>query len=182
MGDAAFSILYIDVEYMDRRALRRVLELAKEGLPVCLKGAPMEPGYIKSGDYTELLNQLKSLDNVSNDLSEVVDHPAFITGERIPAYWCRVELDGTHYVFLAQKGSKDLTYPVYCGQSFMDQSDFMELTLNLNGVSITRNFEFKPYQSLMLRISPEGSLDSVDITYEPNDPVIRPREEQRMYF
>jgi hypothetical protein len=93
-----------------------------------------------------------------------------------------VEDDGTHYIFLAQWLSKDLQYPVYSGQSFMNQSDFKELTLNINGKTITQKFEFKPYQSLMLRITPDGELEFMDISFVPKDPVIRPREPQKMYF
>jgi len=182
VGDAKFSALYIDVEYMDVRALKRVLELAKEGLPVCLKGPLKEPGKIKSGQYANLLLELINLQNVSEDLKLIIDHPPLIQGDSIPDYWCRVEKDGTHYLFLAQWPSKDLKYPVYSGQSYMGASDFRELTLNINGKTIKQSFEFKPYQSLMLRISASGEVESVDISFLPKEPIVRPREKQRMYF
>src|SRR5687768_8817357 len=51
VGDAAFSLLYIDVQFMDIRALKRVLQLAKQGLPVCLKQHPKQPGRNKSSDF-----------------------------------------------------------------------------------------------------------------------------------
>ena len=124
VGDAEFSVLYIDVEYMDARALKRVLALAKKGLPVCLKRAPNEPGKIKSGEYADMLDELASLQNVSEDFEQVIDHPPLIQGDNLPEYWCRVEEDGTHYLFLAQGPSKDLKYPVYSGQSHMEKSDF----------------------------------------------------------
>lgn len=182
VGDAQFAALYIDVEYMDVRALRRVLELAKKGLPVCLKRAPKQPGKVKSADYENLLSELASLKNIADDFREVIRHPPLILGDSIPEYWCRVTDDGTHYLFLAQQHSKDLQYPVYSGQSFMNQSDFLELTLHVNGKTVKQNFEFKPYQSLMLKFTPDGRMESIDITFIPKDPVIRPREQQRMYF
>lgn len=182
IGDARFSALYIDVNYMDVRALRRVLELAQAGLPVCLKGEVMQPGKVKSDDYAKLLTDLKALPNVSDDFAQVVDHPPFIQGDSIPEYWCRVLEDGTHYVFLAQLPAKGLVYPVYSGQSLMKQSDFRELTINVNGKVIKQNFEFKPYQSLLLKISPEGEMEYLDITYYPRNPIVRPREQQRMNF
>ncbi len=182
VGDAQFSTLYIDVEYMDVRALRRVLQLAKKGLPVCLKRSPQQPGKIKSEDYANLLNELTSLKNVTQDFKQVINHPPLIQGDSIPEYWCRVGNDGTHYLFLAQWHSKDLQYPVYSGQSFMNQSVFRELTLHVNGKTIKQNFEFKPYQSLMLKISPSGKFEYMDITFIPKDPIIRPREKQRTYF
>lgn len=182
VGDAQFSLLYIDVEYMDVRALKRVLEIAKQGLPVCLKRAPKQPGKMKSIGYEDMLTELSSLPNISGDFNKLIQHPPLIQGESLPEYWCRVGEDGSHYIFLAQYPAKDLRYPVYSGQSAMQQSDFEELTLHVNGHSITQRFEFKPYQSLMLKISPKGEMEMMDITFVPKDPVIREREEQRMYF
>lgn len=182
VGDAQFSTLYIDVEYMDERALRRVLELAKQGLPVCLKRLPKEPGKTKSEDYATALSELAALKTVSEDFKQVMHHPPLLQGDSIPEYWCRVEKDGTHYVFLAQWNSKDLKYPVYCGQSYMYQSEFKKLTLTVNGKSISRNFEFAPYQSLMLKITPDGKLEFEDIAFVPKHPVIRARVKQKTYF
>jgi len=181
-GDAQFSSLYIDVKYMDARALKRVLELAKLGLPVCLKRLPEEPGKMKSGNFAMLLSELTSLKNVSDDFKQVVTHPPLISGDSIPEYWCRVENDGTHYLFLAQWNSKDLKYPVYSGQSYMYQPEYKRLTIHVNGKTISRSFEFEPYQSLMLRITPDGKLDFVDITFVPRHPVIRARVKQKTYF
>ncbi|MGB3074199.1 MAG: hypothetical protein WBB36_02700, partial [Chitinophagales bacterium] len=93
-----------------------------------------------------------------------------------------VTKDGTYYLFLAQPFAKDLKYPVYSGQSLMEHSDFRDLTLNINGKVIHQKFEFKPYQSLMLKITPNGKMEFVDITFVPKAPVVRPREEQKMYF
>lgn len=182
VGDAAFSTLYIDVDYMDVRSLKRILALAKQGLPVCLKRVPKEPGHIPSGVYAELLKDLTSLTTVSPDFRSVVGHPPLIQGDSIPDYWCRVETNGTHYLFLAQPLSKDLAYPVYSGQSFMKESMFRELTLTVNGQTIRRQIEFKPYQSVLLRIDPKGKVEQIDITFIPKDPIIRPREQQRMNF
>ena len=182
VGDAKFSTLYIDVGYMDVRALRRVLELAKKGLPVCMKRNPMQPGYSKSADFNSLLIELSSLKNVSSNFIDVIKHTPLIQGDSIPDYWCRVDQDGNHYLFLAQSRSKDLTYPVYSGQSLMKQSEFKELTLHINGKTILQNFEFKPYQSIMLKVSPKGDVDMMDISFVPQDPVVRPREVQKSYF
>ncbi len=182
VGDASFSTLYIDVKYMDLRALKKVLEFAKQGLPVCLKSAPAQPGKTKSDDFEKMIKELSAIKNVSSNFQEVVNHLPLIKGDVLPEYWCRVEPDGTHYLFLAQGLSKDLKYPIYSGQSFMETSDYKELTIQVNGKTIKQNFEFKPYQSLLLKISPDGSLDYVDITFNPKDPVIRPKEKQRMHF
>ena len=182
IGDAQFSTLYVDVAYMDVRALRRLLALAKQGLPICLKRQPGQPGHQRSGDYAELLDALTALPNVSNQVKDVLHHPPLITGEEIPDYWCRQEDDGTMYLFLAQRLSNGLEYPLYSGQSMMKQSDFSTLTIQANGKSTTKSFEFKPYQSLLLRIAPDGEIGYEDITFIPRDPVVRPREPQKTYF
>ena len=64
----------------------------------------------------------------------------------------------------------------------MKESDFRDLTINFNGKSFQQKFEFKPYQSLMLKITPGGKLEFVDIGFVPKDPVVRAREVQKMYF
>jgi len=75
-----------------------------------------------------------------------------------------------------------LKYPVYSGQSLMEQSDYRELTFNISGKTITQEFEFKPYQSIMLKISPKGKIEMMDISFVPKDPIVRPKEKQRMNF
>ncbi len=181
-GDAVFSMLYIDVNYMDIRSLERVVELAQKGLPVCLKRNPIQPGIKKSEMFDDLLLELTSLENVSDDFQALVGHPPLIQGDSIPDYWCRVEDDGTHYLFLAQMPAKGLAYPVYSGQSLMEKSDFLPLTIHANGHKITHEFEFRPYQSVMLKISPGGSWEELDIEFVSKEPIVRPKEEQRMYF
>ncbi|MEO5907398.1 MAG: hypothetical protein ABIQ11_11770, partial [Saprospiraceae bacterium] len=182
VGDAKFSMLYIDVEYMDVRALQRILELAKQGLPICLKRNPKQPGNIKSVGFAQIMNELIRLKNVSANFNDVIHHPPLIQGDSIPEYWCRVDRDGTHYLFLAQMLSKDLQYPIYSGQSLMKNSYFKELTLNINGKIIKHKFEFKPYQSIMMKIAANGDVELMDINFVPKDPVVRPREVQKTYF
>ena len=183
IGHASFSSLYIDVKYMDKRALKKVLDLAKQGLPICLKRDPVQPGKNKVDEYTQKwLKELHELENVSSDFEKVVQRKALIEGEFIPQYWSRVTEDGTQYIFLAQKKSKGLIYPVYSGQSLMTASDTLNLTLNVNGKSFNHDFVFKPFQSIVVKISPKGKMSLIDISFTPQDPVVRPKEEQRMHF
>lgn len=182
MGDAAFSSLYIDVEWMDVRALRRVVELAKAGLPICLKRLPKEPSRVKSADYQALLDALSACKNVSADFKSVAQHPPLIECDSLPAYWCRVQPDGSRLLFLAQPLATDLTYPIYSGQSIMKQSDFRDITLNVNGHPINRRIEFRPYQSVLLQISKSGEVTEMDIEFTPKEPIVRPREVQKSYF
>ncbi|MEM6966007.1 MAG: hypothetical protein AAF573_14665, partial [Bacteroidota bacterium] len=182
VGDAAFSSLYVDVKYMDVRALRRILALAKQGLHVCWKNDPDQPGKVKSKDFATTLQELKALKNVSADFAKTVQRAPLIQGDSIPEYWCRVAADGTHYLFLAQMKSKHLKYPIYSGQSIMEVSDFKTVTLHINGKKIQQRLEFKPYQSLLLKISLNGEMEYMDIAFVPKEPIVRPKEKQRMNF
>lgn len=182
VGDAAFSLLYIDVKYMDLRALKRILELAKDGLRVCIKQLPSQPGKSKSGAYSNILKQLLALKDVSKSFVKLIDHPAMIQGDSLPEYWCRTTTNGTHYLFLAQWPSKNLQYPIYSGQSLATESKKMDFKLNFNGKTQKINIEFKPYQSVMLKITPRGKIEFVDISFLPKTPIVRPREVQKMYF
>ncbi|MFN8280431.1 MAG: glycosyl hydrolase [Saprospiraceae bacterium] len=182
LGDAEFSLIYIDVQYMDIRALKRLCALAKEGLKICLKRSPRQPGFIKSKDYSALLHLLKSYTNVSEQFSQIIDHPPLIKADSLPEYWCRVTSNGTKYLFLAQWPSKNLEYPVYSGQSFASRTQKVSFQIYSNGRTMNVPVEFQPYQSVMLKISPKGNVEFVDIHFRPKDPVIRPKEPQKMYF
>lgn len=182
VGGSEFSCLYIDVNYLDIRALKKITELANQGLPVCLKKNPKQPGANKSNTFAKYISELSELKNVSSDFQKIISHKPLIDGNNLPEYWCRKEADGTYYLFLAQPLSKNISYPIYCGQSSMKTSEFRELTFHINGKTIHQTFEFKPYQSLLLKFSPDGKMSQIDISFIPKDPVILPHEKQKTYF
>jgi hypothetical protein len=167
---------------MDIRALRRIVQLAKEGLPVCLKQIPEQPGQVSSEEFASLMDVLTSFPHVSSEFSKVVSHKAFITGIDLPDYWCRVDDKGNYIIFLAQPLAKDLRYPVYGGQSWMDTAEVRNVEFSVHGKSIPYTVTFDPYQSVLLRISPGGQIETIDITFVPRTPEVRPREPQRTYF
>ena len=182
VGQAAFASLYIDVQYMDVRALKTILILAKKGLPVIILNLPKQPGKNKTQDFQKMILELIALDNVRNNLEDIVEYAPLITGTFLPEYWARTTKDGSVLIFLAQPGSKDLKYPVYSGQSFEDESKFIDLEFNYRGHNIEESVEFKPYQSVLLKINPKGQIQYLDISFIPKDPIIRPKEKQKMYF
>ncbi len=181
VGDASFSMLYIDVNYMDIRALRRIVDLAKQGLPICIKKSPMQPGKSKAKDYQMMLETLTKLPNVSKTFLAKNAKP-LLQADSLPQYWCKVDDNGDAYIFLAQWQAKGLVYPIYSGQSFSQESSVLPLTINYRGKSIKVDVMFKPYQSVLLKVTPSGEVEQKDISYTPNDPVVRPREKQRTYF
>ena len=179
-GDAAFSVLYMDVKYMDIRALNHVLKFAKQGLPVCIKQQPQQPGKVKSAIFEDRLVALMGLSNVRTELGEVFENPPLVTGDSLPAYWCRVD-DNVHYIFFAHPLAKDLKYPLTSGQS---RSALLtrEVEINVAGKTYNLTLEFKPYQSLMIKVGADGSISFIDIEFVPKDPVVKPKTEEKMYF
>ena len=182
LEDNQFSCLYIDVNYLDNRALKQVLKLAKQGLPVVLKNNPIQPGRNKDAEYENYLKSLMALPNVSKSIADQIKHPPLINGKKIPDYWSRVDKNGNHYIFIAQLKAQDLKYPIYSGQSFMKDADTLDLSFNINGQIYDKAIELKPYQSVVLKFSPDGSMEQIDISFMPKDPIIRPKEKQKMNF
>jgi len=182
VGDASFTTLYIDVKYLDINALEQILNLAKQGLLVCLKRMPIQPGKNKLNKYALLLEELVSLNNVSNDLDDVVKNQPLLKSSNMPAYWCKKDEENNLFLFLAQKQSNALKYPLYSGQSFDCKNDTIQLEINYNESSVSLDLPFAPYQSKLLKISPQGNVVEMDIKYVPPDPTIRPKERQRATF
>ena len=182
VGDAEFSSLYIDVNYMDVRALKKVLQFARLGLPICLKRTPSQPGRSKSEVYGKMLHELHKLSNVSADFSQIKPGKPLLQSDSLPAYWCKKDKSGNAYLFLAQTKSKNLVYPLYSGQSFMKQSEKRTFNISWNGITQEIEIKFKPYQSVLLKISPTGKIQFLDIEFIPKTPVIKPLEPQLMNF
>lgn len=168
-GDAAFSSLYIDVEYLDSAALDTLLSLARRGFPMCLKKRPKEPGRVKSSTYENRLQKLSSLENVSPDFHAVAVNPPLIEGEELPDYWCRKDGD-TYYIFFSHPIARDLTYPLAYGQSYCERTIKKSLKINVAGKSLPVELEFAPYQSLLLEIVPPDEIRQLNITYNPAVP------------
>ena len=182
IGNACISVLYIDVKYMDFKALKRILQLAKEGLNICLKQTPLQPGLNKNPKFNKLLKELISIPNVYSEFSRDLLTLPLIESQTIPSFSARLQKDSSLIIFIAQEKSHNLKYPVYYGQSFMDTSNFLNITFNYNGNRIKKLVEFKPYQSILLKISSEGNFEQLDIKFNPTEPIIREKEKQKMYF
>jgi hypothetical protein len=168
-GSSEFMSLYIDVEYMDYRYLKSVYKIAKDGFPVCLKRKPKEPGFIKHDDYNKIIESIFALKNVSVDFRKINKSESLITGDNIPGYWCRIT-DDAYYIFFANPKSSDLKYPIAYGQSKTSETVIREIKINYSGNIFTAKLEFKPYQSLLLKVSYNG-IKKVDITFNPVEPV-----------
>ncbi|MBL4578506.1 MAG: hypothetical protein JKX74_08540 [Flavobacteriales bacterium] len=180
-GDAKFSTLYINVEYLDSRSLDHVLDLAKQGLPVCLKRIPREPGKMKSGSFVERLEALQGLPNVNAEFEALPQQLPLIKGDSLPAYWCKVDSDGAHWIFFAHPLAKNLTYPLTSGQS-RSGVRIRNVEITVHGVTTEVRLEFQPYQSLLAVIADNGAPKFYDISFTPKDPVVKPKTVEKMYF
>jgi len=172
-GNASFKMLYIDVTYLPYETLSALLELAKSGLPVCLKNDPKEPGMKKHDDYSSKLSELKKLKNVSKDYKTVYASKPLIEGKNLPEYWIRKDAEDL-YVFIANPKAKGLKYPIIYGQSFQKEDITSKIIINYNGKSSPIDLVFKPYQSLMLKIDKSGTVSFENIEFVPPTPDSEP--------
>ncbi|MBN2862499.1 MAG: hypothetical protein JXN62_05015 [Bacteroidales bacterium] len=173
VGDAQYKALYVDAEYLDYKVIRRLTELAGEGLPIILKSDPREPGYSTREDYQILLDKLKGSVNVYKDIPENMD--PFITGISIPRHWCRYD-GNTLYIFFANPRSDRLKFPLEYGQSLESETKKMNISINPGSNKYDLELVFEPYQSLLYKIG-GNKIEKIDIGFNPEIPVFKERPE-----
>ena len=171
-GDATFSSLYVDVEWLDEDALLELLRLGREGLPICLKRMPQQPGREKSRAYDRDIAELVSLPNVSSDFKKIHINPPLVARDNLPDFRCRVTDEG-YLLFFANPKTKDLHYPLKYGQSYSDETTEMPVEINVGATKVGTNLAFKPYRSILLRISKDGAISFTDIAFQPKVPVVK---------
>ncbi len=172
VGDAEFKALYLAVTYLDIEALRTITSLAKSGLNVIIKQIPKEPGLSKNYlEYFNLIRELTSLKNIQGELTGI---EKFITGKINFDFWCR-ETDEGLTIFFANPKSKGLKFPIEYGQSLTNEEQIRDISISYNNNIFPLRLEFKPYQSLLVKISKEGKVHSEDISFTPKTPVYIPR-------
>lgn len=167
-GDASFSLLYVDVKYLDMDGLKAIQRIAVEGLPVCIRNMPLQPGYRPDKDYEPLLNSLINLPNVSDDPAGIWDRTPLVSGEDIPDFFCRHDHD-TAWIFFAHPVSEDLKYPLEYGGSYQEDVILRQVRLRVGSLDTLVELKFQPYRSLLALIS-GGRLDWEPLTYIPPVP------------
>lgn len=164
-----FSLLYVDVNFLDLEALQVIHALASAGLPVCMKKIPLQAGYLKSPQFDELLTELKNMENFTGDLTTRFAGKPMVEGDDLPEFWCRTDKE-TAMLFFANPLSKRLKYPMQYGQSLQTDTITRNVIINYRGKSIPLTLIFEPYQSLLVRISNDGRLTFEDIRFVPETP------------
>ncbi len=171
VGDAGLKVVYVDVTYLDYRALKRLVELAGQGLSIILKRPVREPGAVPHKDYEELAAKLERLPSVQRSLPKTLT--PLVSGERLPPFWCRQE-DDTFYIFFANPKARRLKFPLEYGQSLTAETVEIPVTVHLDGRAYDLRLRFEPYQSLLFKIG-NGKAEPVDIRFTPKIPVVKPR-------
>ena len=156
-GEAEFSSLYVDCEWLDADALVAILRLAKQGLPVCLKRLPQQPGRSQSPHYAVMLDQLVCSGSVADHFAEVAVHPPLLSGPALPPHRCRVVGDDL-VVFFAHPAARGLTYPMVPGQSLAALPMELPVTVQWLGQRIDVPLQFCTARSLLLVVSRNGTF------------------------
>lgn len=162
----SFKVLYVDAKSLDVATLSVMLKLAGQGLPVCLKQNPVQSGHIPDKNFEAMLKKLRAYPNVSADFRMPSGQLPLVTGKDIPGFYCRNN-GKTATIFFANPLTEKLTYPVVYGQSYQDSTITRTITLNYKGKTYPVKLEFKPYQSLFLRITEKGEVKFKDIYFMP---------------
>jgi hypothetical protein len=165
-----FNLLYVDVNYMDIEALKRVKDLADQGFSICLKKLPKQAGFMKDPVFQRHVDALSKLPNVSNKIADLNIPKPLMLGEDIPEFRCRVVGDEM-LIFISHPLAADLTYPLSYGQSFMDSTFTEPIQINTRDGEKAVQLVFEPYQSLLLSIKPNSELTFENIEYTPPLPV-----------
>jgi hypothetical protein len=168
-----FAALYIDCEWLDAAALEEVVRLAREGAKIVLKRQPSLPGMRRHPLYAAWLSELERLRNVSGEPSALGLVP-LIQGIHPPMYWAR-EGDGELLIFFAHPLARQVRYPMTYGQSYSEGPLERRLTINYGGHAREVALAFGPNQSIMLRVSRDGEVSTLDLGFSP-DPPIRDRD------
>ena len=175
VGDQSFDALYVDAGYLDPSVLKRITELAAEGLQVCMVRRPAQPGMKKDpASYETLLKKLYAIPGVRLNWSEVKVEPV-VTGADFMDYWAKLDGDRLS-IFFANPRSWNLKFPLEYGQSLTDTTISRKVIIRHNGKDIPYELVFRPYQSLLLEISGDGIITPVDVTFTPEVPVFQLRE------
>ena len=113
---------------------------------------------MKHAEYESLIEQLVQLPQC--------DSPAaLIEGANLPDFWIREDND-TYYVFVANPMTQTIEYPLdYC-YAFTDPGATRDITINHHGKSEALTLNFKPMESIMLKIDANG-VEQIDLGFEP---------------
>lgn len=177
IGRMDFDFLYVELDWLDIKALQNLIKLAKMGCPICIIKKPSQPGFNKDKRYDDLLRELFSQKSVSGILQKTAQKPPLIEGAFIPEFWCR-QVDDELILFFSHPMTRSITYPMRYGQSFCETDMNIKIVINYAGHRNEINLQFKPYQAIILRVSKQGNVKFEDINLVIPPPTILPPDSQ----
>lgn len=169
VGEGAFQQLYVDVEWLNMMTMDRLLELAKEGLPITLKQIPSPAGTISNQEFQQKIDELLAQASVSKVFAPNL--APLLSGNQIPPFRARETEDGL-ILFVAQPESERLLFPIAYGQSLDSTLQTIDLLLTYEEQEYSLPLRFEPYQSLAIRLGNSG-LEQIDVQYVPSTPTLR---------
>ena len=88
-----------------------------------------------------------------------------IAGDNLPDFWIRQD-DDTYYVFIANPLTQTIEYPLEYCYAFTDKGATHEITINHHGTSEAYTLNFRPTESLLLKIDANG-IQQIDLGFMP---------------
>ena len=142
--------------------MKEIIRIAQEGLPVIMTRMPKEPGVVKHPEYIDLVEQLTTV--LGGHAGPPLQKP-LIEGDNLPDFWIRKD-DDTYYIFVANPLTQTIEYPLdYC-YAFTDQGATRNITVNHHGKSEIFTLNFKPMESLLLKVDSEG-IKQINLGFMP---------------
>ena len=164
IGDCSFSLLYVDVKYLDKDALDIILKLAEHGFPVCIANNPEQAGRNKSPDFYLKLKKMMSMPNVSPVLSGIAISKPLVKGTDLPDFWCR-KTENKYYIFFANPCAQNLKLPLEYDQASDCQSMMNHIIVNIDQRETGITLDFIDNQSLLLVFDNDGNYWFEDISF-----------------
>ena len=152
IGAQTVPALYLDVEWLDLEALKEIVRLVSEGLPLVLKQTPKEPGFRKTTEFQRFLNQLLASPRVYPSLERAALQP-LIEGKDLPDCWAR-DIKGELICFFAHPAAKGLNYPMHLGQS--EEASAKSVPVRLGGKELV--LPFSRNSALLLHRAKDGKV------------------------
>jgi hypothetical protein len=157
-GETTFSMLYVDVEWLDHEALEALIQLALKGATICIARRSKVPGHQPPPDYGDRLTQLMNYPTVMSDLNAEFRHPPLVGGEDLPEYWCR-EVDGAYHIFFAHPDTKRIRYPMaYEGWRSTGTLE-RHVTIHIKDREYDLHLTFEPEDALFVKVTSMGEVD-----------------------
>jgi len=173
VGDAVYQALYVDVAYLDYNVLKRMTELAENGVTVILKQEPKEPGAMPHPDYAQRVGKLKNSQTTASEIPQNIT--PLIAGKNIPIHWCRKDNE-TLYIFFPHPKACRIQFPMEYGQSLETETIIRDIHIDYQGKKHDVTLTFAPYQSLLYAIR-NGKIEQIPIDFIPGTPEVRKRPE-----